>query len=615
MKQKIIFIIFFISITVLSAQTNILENYQVTSFEGVTRLSFTFTQRPITNILKEANSLRMTINVPNCGIGNMPASFTTPDMFARRIELSRVNRDLNIVISTDSAFEIFRQSAHQGRQYTLHIDIVRFSPPRHVPDFVSLLDYYHFNRDANNLNQTLNSIPTEFLNHPQIVDRRNNRFTSPRIFTPRPIAQTSVRPVVQTPARPTTTPTAPTTPPTTENATITPQTEVRQPQSQPGALPPVAIIRNTDISDASLILMTRNDRFPSRIPQTKNIFRPQNAPTPPTPPSPPPVEREPTGTPPQENIPERVPEPTPIVPPPPPVVVADPEPAYTPAPVIVEPQIITRTVLDIADLEEIEKQILHYFNIVKVDPPRADFMVGVNANIAGDYRTSVDFLRRIPQYDINYEEAIRWLYDSYTELGDIANATFYASLLFQDDNNDEPTDFINIPIKLWMAGAIGLIAMVIGFVIASTKNKKNVEEKSRPSVSDDELSIHRKNLERAYDNKDIYNKEVIETSTDVMDKKIADNYDDPPIVTESLNAEEEEELIREEKISFPSAKSQPTEPEPEEEEDDYSGFYDEGYKKKMVLRLYNDDGWKVDEIAKELQLSQREIEFILKMNQ
>ena len=47
-------------------------------------------------------------------------------------------------------------------------------------------------------------------------------------------------------------------------------------------------------------------------------------------------------------------------------------------------------------------------------------------------------------------------------------------------------------------------------------------------------------------------------------------------------------------------------------DEDNEGFGDEEYKKKMILKLYN-DGWAMEEIAKELQISQREIEFIIKM--
>ncbi|MDX9870177.1 MAG: helix-turn-helix domain-containing protein, partial [Candidatus Cloacimonadales bacterium] len=68
--------------------------------------------------------------------------------------------------------------------------------------------------------------------------------------------------------------------------------------------------------------------------------------------------------------------------------------------------------------------------------------------------------------------------------------------------------------------------------------------------------------------------------------------------------EEEEDFINIVK------KDKTDESAPVESDDD--AFADNEYKKKMILKLYN-DGWAIEEIAKELQLSQREIEFIIKM--
>ena len=196
MKKINILILLLLSLSLVFAQENNLENYQVTAFNGVTRLSFTFTQRPITNVKLEANDHRLTISIPNCGISGVPTTFTTTDIFARSIIMSRQNRDLNIVISTAQPFEI-RQSGSQGRQYTVHIDMFRTSNPRELTEFTSMIDFFNHTGNRGRVNELIALAQSEFPNNQQITNRAQGRFSAPRVYSPQ-------RTVAQTPAtRPT----------------------------------------------------------------------------------------------------------------------------------------------------------------------------------------------------------------------------------------------------------------------------------------------------------------------------------------------------------------------------------------------------------------------------
>jgi len=656
-KRTIALILLACVVLVCLAQTNKLEQYQVSSFGGVTRISFTFTTRPITNVLKEANSLRVVIGIPNCDIGNVPTRFTTPDALASAINITRQNRELSVEISTNTAFASIRQSANQSQRYTLYIDIFRNSPPQSISDYVALLDYYNATRNSAGISETQSSIPLEYSENNRIIDRLRNRYTAPLVYTPRPTRPpaTTTPPPTQTVTvtRPQDVPTTvkpPTTPPTPPAQVTPPTTPPVTPPTQPNIptqLPPAATSTNTDLANASFTLIARSDRFPSRIAQTKDIFNPDRL----------------TRTPPQPTTPEPV-TPPPVQPPPtttettPPPAVAPPPPEVTPPPTVAEPPRrpttatpteVIRSAIDIADLQDIERQILNYYNIVKIDSARANFMVGLNASIAGDYHTAIDYLKTIPETDVNYENAILWLRDSYTEVGDTKNADFYNSLLkvtepvvevqqadvsgawskfmsslerrfikwaAVDTTETEPDslqaaeiDLINAPVKLWITVAIGLVALIIGIILTIIfANRAKKKKKGKEPITDADINVHKKNIETKYENKDIYNKDTIEVLDNETDEKIADKYDDPPIVTEKLNKQEEEELIADEKQAATPPPANEPPPVPDE---DFESLKEGNYKRNMVLKLHN-DGWEIDAIAKEVQISQHEIEFILK---
>jgi tetratricopeptide (TPR) repeat protein len=83
----------------------------------------------------------------------------------------------------------------------------------------------------------------------------------------------------------------------------------------------------------------------------------------------------------------------------------------------------------------------------------------------------------------------------------------------------------------------------------------------------------------------------------------------PPLIAEELTPEEDAELAREEQTHRYESVNYGSFPSPENL---FSGLDDTSYKTKMILKLAQ-DGWDADAIAKELQISRNEVDFVLKM--
>jgi hypothetical protein len=366
-----------------------------------------------------------------------------------------------------------------------------------------------------------------------------------------------------------------------QNQEIPPAQRPRTEQTRQTSVP-LPEVSDRSGADLSFTLITRQDRFPTRIPQTKRL-------TPATPQN-------------NQNI---------IVPPPEPIlieeVIPEPEPIrQDPIHQIMEEseiprEIIARTISSRSDLSDIEELVLSYYNLASVDSILVAYLIGASANIIGDYRNAIDYLSSIPSSFSRYNEVLRLLHDSYLNLGDITNANYYQSLMLDDHRH---TEFSPLSLKMWMVISLCILMLIGGFVggyflLKLRKKTEYVEEE----IDDEALEVHTTNLQRAYETKEIVKEEPIANFDDDDED---DFYVNPPIITEDLSKEEDEELAKEENPP-------PAEVNQEKEEADLDPYSDEEYRKKMILKLFS-DGWKNEEIAKELQISHREIQFIIKMN-
>ena len=633
-KICVLILSFTLFVSIVFAQTNKLENYEVTSFNGVTRISLAFSRRPITNVIKEANSLKLSISIPQCELGNIPTRFSTPDMYANIMIISRPSNDLTIEITTTQSFEHVRQTDTQGRQYFVHLDVLKTISPHRIEDIISLLDYYNFVGNRSAINELIQSANEMFPNHPLLASRMQNRFNNPVVYAPQTnvpqVAQRTLpqaRPVQSDIApSPNTTPTQNTPPaqnrldspqaqqqmdlPTT--ITDTPPQMTNIPLQSPTILPQRVEYSLIGTDNVSFTLITRNDRFPTRIPQTKPIFLPNEPEIEP--------EIEPYHI--EATVQDEVlPEPEPV-----PVAIEQPVEEILPLlhaePEIIresvsEPLVVYRSITDTTSFTETEKLVLSYYRIASVDSILVAFLVGASANIVGDFENAIHFLSQVPPFDVNYENALSLLHDSYAAMGDTTNADFYTTLLNINESGSENTNFINTPIALWITGVLGILTLIAGFIIAFVFLK--AKKKKRDTSFEEDYSAHITNIQKAYDNKQI---NTPSKSFDEMEntRSLSSHYENPPIVTEELTPEEKNELKSEEKKpmqTFTKTMNNPYKEtkysEPDDDIDEYESFSDDEYRKNLVLKLYK-DGWKLEEIAKELQISHREIDFILKIN-
>ena len=582
-------------------QANTLENYQIASFNGVTRISLTFTRRPITNLLKTADSLQFTVEVFQCNIGNMPERYTTPDMYANLIVITSNPRGIVIDVTTSQPFQEIKQSDTTGRQYTFHIDIFRTTNPVLLDDFISHLDYYNFTNNRAMISETLRAAQSLYPNNQQLQNRANNNFNPPTRYSVRPLRNQTTQTPAERPAQqqqrtttqpttPTTTPAQQTTPrPATPTPAVTPPppTVSEQPIQPPTDFPQKTETKNIDPSSVSMTLITRHDRFPTRIPQTKPIFNfepeIQQIPEPVV------VEPEVTSIPDPET--KEISEPV--------VVETEPtvQPSVTPIREMTpqQPQIIYRAISDTTGLSESEKLILSYYRVASSDSILVSFLVGASANIVGDFHNAIIYLKQVPENDVNHENALNLLFDSYTAIGDVANANFYASLLNAARADTTDSGFFSTPVSLWMIAIGGAVTLIAGFIIAAIAFGS--KKKAPTAISELDYAAHLANMQKAYNKQSDKPSESI----DELDANgtLSDHYDDPPIVTEELTTEETAELVAEEKGKSAT--------------EDSEGFSDNEYRKNLILKLHS-DGWNIEEISKELKISQREIDFIIRVN-
>ena len=691
MKKIVVFIFFSIFILQIFSQDNKLEGYRVVSFNGVTRLSFTFIQKPITNIQKEANSLKLTIQAVNCGLGNITTRFDTPDLFSRNIFISKKGKDLFIEIHTNQTFDQVKQSGSQGQRYTMHLDIFKTMSPQLLEEITSLLDFYHYVGNNDRLSELLREAQISYPGHNQIVSRQEKNFLAPRVYIPntQPVATSKKSPNSRPNSTNSTTASAqPVLTPQNSNQNLRPNDLLHPRLPAPESInqdliPPkmplldlhqdstsmqaliTTVATNSEIpnfnnnepivmqklttsigessstvwelEDISFILLTRSDRFPTRIPQTKKLYLEQeiidhqilnetlNLPvsdtliltstdsnqvnkTLITNSS---VEEEEKSLiiPEQDNQKEEI------------------KTEITPFTLIGEE----------LQLTEIEQLALSYYHIASSDSSLVNYIIGTSAYIIGDYENAIRYLSRISFGNTYFQDALKYLAFSSEYIGDSTNANFYQSLLTDDSISSIRSGFMKSPIELWMTLAICGLTLLLGFGISTAI--RSYRKNQKDDLPEGYFEVHKNNLERAYQEKEIFRKEP-----EPVNNQLPDEYIDPPILAEELNSDEEKELFQEvydfqihnpvlapeletevgipeilepkeinRQINLPQAIEVNEQTNEVDEEELFAPYLDEEYRRNLILKLFQ-NGWKNEEIAKEIHISQREIEFVIKLN-
>lgn len=276
--------------------------------------------------------------------------------------------------------------------------------------------------------------------------------------------------------------------------------------------------------------------------------------------------------------------------------------------------------LDISS-DELYEQYRNYF-IANDNINRRLILTAVVTASNQDYEKALDLLQQVDKTSEFYRDALRQMYYIYLEKGDEQNARVLHSVVgdnmlrqFVRESGifssapDTRVEFLEMDVKMWMALILAVfMALIVAFISSLIANSRINRMKKR--FGDDEVEYHEKKIKEAYSATESVDKpEEKNSSTDdekgskeEEDENIPiieeDNldYDDMPVISEELDDADKSELD----IDEGEAKK---EAEPMKNE----------YKKKMVLKLYK-DGWDSEAIAKELQVSQNEVDLILKMD-
>ena len=278
------------------------------------------------------------------------------------------------------------------------------------------------------------------------------------------------------------------------------------------------------------------------------------------------------------------------------------------------PDINTLTSKDMMIYDKYQK----FFYQTKSDDSKL-FIVAVAAKVVKDYDYAIELLKRIAEDSPLKQKSYKELADIYSLKGDNENAKLFRSFLTdekEDFISNTDTGFLSIEIKLWMAVIMAIAFGTIVFFLLMIYYNKRISQMSGGFTVDD-INYH-ENLV-----KDSYNEPIGKWAISDEDKPEEDDSEigteneepeeyhtteeedvdvySPPIIAEELTDEEEEELI-----DYEQGASD------ESEDDDSETFANDDYIRKMVLKMSQQD-WGIEEIAKELKISQSEVDFILKM--
>jgi len=306
-------------------------------------------------------------------------------------------------------------------------------------------------------------------------------------------------------------------------------------------------------------------------------------------------------------------------------------------------------VQDTSDLsQELKKRYIEYFENAETEDEKL-FLLAAVAKNSGDNQLALKLYKRITPTFGKIKKVHRELYSIYTEIGDDANAKLIYTILDPETKSTEISKqgFFDIKIKLWLAIVIALAAMLVVFFIMIIHYSKKLSA-LQADFSADDILYHEEEIKREIQEKQLtpttenaeeeqepeqeiqgatseetqkkqnlnfaHEKTFIENDPNEEEAILSfgleeDVFDSNEPFSEKLTVEEEQELLKEEKDLLNTEL-----PEFNIDEEKEEGIGEQDYQKKMIMKLVQ-DGWDTEAIAKEMNLSQREVEFILKMDE
>ncbi|MCD4829326.1 MAG: hypothetical protein K8R90_07885 [Candidatus Cloacimonetes bacterium] len=225
-----------------------------------------------------------------------------------------------------------------------------------------------------------------------------------------------------------------------------------------------------------------------------------------------------------------------------------------------------------------------------------------------DFEQAATMLLEAGEDSVFKREAYVTLYSLYTSWGKPEKAKLYADEAELPKTSamtwtpGENGGIMRLCIQFWLAILLAaLVGLIVFFLMLIYYGYK--KDKDEPEFTMADIREHSDNLVETYN-------ESVEEE-DELEKE----EPEPESAPEAEEPEIEEPEIEEPEIELPVEAPEPEREELQEPEelpvDDTPGIGDPEYQKKMILKL-SADGWDTEAIAKEMQISQREVEFILK---
>ncbi len=242
-----------------------------------------------------------------------------------------------------------------------------------------------------------------------------------------------------------------------------------------------------------------------------------------------------------------------------------------------------------------------------------------------DYMTAISLLNRIPAKSPYSFDKYKALAELYAAVGDSENAKLFAGLA---TDTGSPADslssdsFLQIELKLWIALLLMLIFGVIVFFLLM------IYYRNRTTPSDDDFTqqdfeyheeLIKEEIEQEKPEEDTFEPPVEEPEPEEEflpepEEEAEDRESEARLYFgDDSKPETPEDILREE-----TALTEDEERELLEDEVQDTGeeprIGDQEYMQKMILKL-SQNGWDADAISKELKISVREVEFVLKTNE
>ena len=576
MKKVLVLISLILISFTLFAQPKLL-NYSVSSFGEIARVRLELSEKTSLGLRKEAQNQRIVISLPNAR--NQAAKSKNYNLpVINTVSVQSMGTQVNISIKTAKRFSEVREYSSSGSVYVVYYDIFNTSDPQTYNELISCAKYYNMLGDTSKYQQYSQKAkqlnPGAQIKNDVPLAKKTEKKVKKATVKPAKKTKKNEKPIVKKEE------------PKKETSKVNPVEPVKK--EEPVKAAESKILTTPAKADSSIkkIIFMKNQM---RYPITRPDLKPKK------------LEKKP-------EIPVEKQE-----------IKADsikteekPIPVPQPQDTVKAVQADTTTVIPLPINGKHDSLLLDLFQSVETDSVMQNYIIGFVAYHAGANKEATDFLKSIPKTSEYKKEADLLLYDVYKRTGNEIEAKLLYADISADSANTQKTSLLDTPVKAWMALLFSAIVLIVGLIVTMIIVQAKMK-KLKPAVSESEFEIHKKHLQRAYENKMAAEKEEPEPviSNNYSQESIVPDYDNPPYVAEDLSHEEEKELEEDEEDFITIVKKDKKESF-DSMDDENEGFGDEEYKKKMILKLYN-DGWAMEEIAKELQISQREIEFIIKM--